>query len=122
MPAQPIRRPVRRLRPFLLLAPLLAGCGALPTECLKDREFGVDPDQRTLSVGQSYTPRAYSSACDGEWVDPLYGSWSAEDPAVVRVDPESGRTTALRAGSTRVVFVGPDTLVAVPLYGAVTVR
>jgi hypothetical protein len=100
---------------------MLGGCGGLTISC-PDWVYGVDPDTRTLGVGESYTPRAYARGCGGEVSNPLTGSWAVEDSAVARIDRTNGRTTALHSGSTRIVFVAPDTIVAYPLYGQVTVR
>ena len=78
----------------------VAGC------CDADLQSRISPANRTLAVGESFTPSVELLSCGG--TRPLSDviTWSAQDSTVVRVDPGTGRTTALRSGTTSVVASG----------------
>ena len=80
---------------------LLTACG-----CDADLQARVVPAVRTLRVGESFTPSTRFLGCGG--TEPLADAitWSAQDSTIVRVDPRSGRTLALRPGQTRVIPTG----------------
>jgi hypothetical protein len=94
------------VRPLCLR--LAVACCALGTACGCDADLRIrfDASERTLSVGESFTPGVRLLACGG--TEPLRDvvTWAAQDTTIARVEPASGRTTALRAGSTLVLATG----------------
>ena len=77
------------------------GCG-----CDADLRIQYNPPNRTLSVGESFTPSVRLLGCGG--TEPLSDviTWTAEDTSIVRVNSASGQTLALRSGTTRVLATG----------------
>lgn len=61
----------------------------------------MDPKARTLSVSQSFVPRATEYACGKPKAGTTW-QWSAVDTSVVRVNATTGEVLALRVGSTSV--------------------
>lgn len=83
-------------------------CLLFVTACGCDADLTVrfTPVTRTLAVGESFTPSVRLLGCGG--TEPLSDvmTWAAEDTSIVRVDVASGRTLALRAGTTMVLATG----------------
>ncbi|TVP47420.1 MAG: hypothetical protein EA350_05120 [Gemmatimonadales bacterium] len=115
-----LREPLVRGFTCVALAFLAGACGILdPRVCHTGVFIEVDPITATLAVGQSVTPTATIETCP-EGVRRLELSWSAQDPGVVRVAPESGQITGLREGESEVR--GADVEGAVVVTVSVTVR
>lgn len=92
----------RRSVPIVILGGALAtGCG-----CKTVLRWRLDPAQRTLVVGESFTPTMQFLGCGG--TEPLNDVivWHATDTTIVRVDSLSGRTTGRRVGATDVFPTG----------------
>ncbi|MBL0937641.1 MAG: Ig-like domain-containing protein [Gemmatimonadaceae bacterium] len=93
------------MKPALIFGVALAGfttaCG-----CDADLQSRFDPSTKLLAVGESFTPSVKILGCGG--TEPLRDvvTWAATDSSVVRVDAATGRTTALRTGSTFVRATG----------------
>jgi hypothetical protein len=84
------------------LAAGLAGCSGFPFGCTDELGIDVRDPSRTLAVGESFTPRVDEVSCGGRERERADVAWTAEDPTVVRVDPATGRVTALTPGQTRI--------------------
>jgi hypothetical protein len=80
----------------------LEGCGG----CKSDLLVTVTPEARTLAVGERFTPTVRFAGCGGTRTVRDDVTWRAADTTIVRTDPRTGRTTALRPGQTRVVPTG----------------
>ena len=65
-------------------------------------ELGIEltPPTQALAVGQSFTPTVRLIGCGGQLTLSDTIRWSADDPAIVRVDAVSGLTTAIGVGQT----------------------
>ena len=74
--------------------------------CNADLQQDLNPTERTITVGESFTPSARFLGCSG--TEPLADeiTWSASDTAIVRVDALSGRTTGVGLGRATVVPSG----------------
>jgi hypothetical protein len=74
--------------------------------CKADLQMRLSPLERTLAVGESFTPSARFFGCGG--TEPLNDvvTWTAQDTSIVRVDLATGRTTGLAQGTTFVVPSG----------------
>jgi hypothetical protein len=74
--------------------------------CDADLQVRFNPANRTLAVGESFTPSVRLLGCGG--TEPLSEvvTWAAQDTSIVRVDAASGRTLALRTGTTVVLATG----------------
>ena len=98
------------------VASVLAGCSSPSDAC--DGALGVTlrPVDTTLVVGQQFTPQALLSKCQ-----PNTSAWSAQDTTIVRVDPQSGLTTAIAPGRTQlsVTFAWSTGRADVVTYGRV---
>jgi hypothetical protein len=89
------------------LAVSLTACGILPSEvCTMELRSEVTPSDTTVAVGASFTPRIALSSCGGKkrLLDTF--TWSSADPAIVAIQPTTGRITALAAGETSVTVDG----------------
>lgn len=88
---------------FFFALPLVfaTACG-----CDADLRVRFDSMNRTLAVGESFTPSVELLGCGG--TEPLSDvvTWAAQDTSIVRVDAASGRTLALSPGTTVVVATG----------------
>jgi hypothetical protein len=80
----------------------LEGCGG----CKSDLQVAVTPGERALALGERFTPAVRFAGCGGTRTLRDAVTWRAEDTTVVHVDPQTGRTTAVRPGRTRVVPSG----------------
>lgn len=87
----------------LAAAVLVTACSGLPTVCTDELGFGVRPSERTLAVGESFTPEARATTCSGRETVDIDWEWSASDTTVVRVDARTGRTVGLRPGEAVVI-------------------
>lgn len=117
----------RRVRPWLLLAagaiPFvgMAGCRLFDEDdCTTELQFDVTPRERTLRVGETFTPEASFTTCGGRKPVDVSVRWSATDSTILRVDPQTGSATGLRAGTATLAGYS-DRLSAHPIL-AVTVR
>jgi len=66
----------------------------------------VTPGVVVVAVGESFTPNASDSWCDGGHQSHGSPTWSlaqASDASIVALDPTTGRVTGLRAGIVTVV-------------------
>ena len=74
--------------------------------CNADLRQDLNPTERTIAVGESFSPSVRFLGCGG--TEPLADeiTWSASDTAVVRVDVSSGRTTGVGPGMATVVPTG----------------
>jgi hypothetical protein len=98
-------RHVRRVGHLIPVAALLA----LVTGCDCARVFvRFGSTDHTLAVGESFTAIVHFSGSGCGSTQPINDvvTWAAEDATIVRVDATTGRTTALRAGETRVLATG----------------
>lgn len=86
----------------LILAVSACDILGLGQECHHGISYEVTPEEVTLTIGESFEPIATMESCP-EGRRQLQLHWSAEDPSVVTVDPESGVTTGVDPGSTRLV-------------------
>lgn len=77
------------------------------------------PAEKTLDVGAHFTPAVSLWSCGGHLLLNDTFTWSALDSTIVRVEPLSGLTTAVRPGQTFVLargaryglFIGPQVTV-----------
>ena len=85
----------------LAASTLVTACG-----CKANLGWRLDPKERTIAVGESFTPTIQFLGCNG--TEPLRDDivWHARDTMIVYVDSLSGHTTGLRAGTTSVVPTG----------------
>lgn len=115
-------RPSLRATVALAAAALLSGCH-LGEGCTVEIRTEVRPTERTLAVHESFTPTVRATSCGGRKVLGGEGGyvWTTPDPSIVEVDGRTGRTTALRAGATRVIVGYAGSGVAAGAV-AVTVR
>jgi hypothetical protein len=84
----------------------LADSVAVSVYCTAELRTRVTPRDTTLRVGEAFTPRVELSTCGGHvrLTDTL--TWRARDPALLRVDPTTGRTEARAAGESWVDVEG----------------
>lgn len=92
----------RRRRTAALLVALgtagAVGCRE-STVCPADLQLRVTPAERTLAVGESFTPTAEAFGCGGtRRVDEVW-TWETADTDIVSVDPLTGRTTGQAPGT-----------------------
>jgi hypothetical protein len=80
----------------------LGGCGILPTTCTDELGFAVEPDQRTLRVGETLQARAYEVTCGGRRRSRLQAAWRTDETGVVSVNEETGLITAVAPGAAEV--------------------
>ena len=92
-----------RRRAVPLLAAVCMASGALgcreSTICPEDLQVRVTPVERTIAVGESFTPSAQAFGCGGTRRLSDTWTWDTEDTEVVTVDPPSGRTTGRAPGT-----------------------
>lgn len=85
----------------LLVVPLMA-CQSTTSNCL-ELMYTVTPSDTTIAVGASFTPVVQVSGCVTEHTPRQDAfSWSSADSQVVRVEPGTGKTTAIAPGTTTV--------------------
>ena len=65
----------------------------------------VNPSEKTIAVGESFTPMATVSPIDA-WNKTI--SWDTDKPSIVHVVPETGQTVGLSAGSATVFARAQD--------------
>jgi len=89
-----------------LLGVALAGCDHAVTACTDELRIALAPRDTAVAVGEGFTPAVALSSCGGRnrLVDTF--TWVARDPAVVSVDPATGRTTGRAPGETAVEVSG----------------
>ena len=107
--AQPNVRPQEDWYFSMKLSRILLGISVLCTSacgCDADLQVRLNPQTRTLAVGETFTPSLRLLGCGG--TEPLSDvvTWVAQDTSVARVDASSGRTLALRTGSTVILATG----------------
>lgn len=86
----------------------LGGCGIIPTACTEELGFAVEPDQRTLRVGETLQARAFEVTCGGRKRSRMEAVWRTQDTGVVSVNAETGLITALAPGSAVVAAFEPE--------------
>ena len=74
--------------------------------CTMELRINLTPTERTLIIGESFTPSIKLSTCGGRLQVEDTFRWRANDTTVVRVDSVSGMTTGKRAGTTFVLVKG----------------
>ncbi len=84
----------------LCIAVGLSGCELPVLACSDDLGMKLTPSERTILVGESFTPSVTLSTCGGQRRITDSFTWAAEDLAVVSVDPRTGRTTGKTPGQT----------------------
>lgn len=96
-------------RPRLALltagAAVLTGLGAcqLPFgACTDELRIEFSPRERSLGIGESFTPVFRLSSCGGQKKLSTSITWQSADPAIASVDPQSGRITGVAPGQTSV--------------------
>ena len=88
-----------------VLVAAAAACRDTPTVeiCPSDLRYSVQPDSRTLSIGESLTPQVTALGCYGTKVlETPRWIWRSSDTLVLRVDSLSGTATARGTGTARV--------------------
>ena len=90
-----------RLAAGFFLATLATACG-----CKADLGWNVDPLERSLAIGESFTPNITVLSCGGTTETHDDFTWSPADTTIVHVDAATGRTTGIRVGTTVVTPVG----------------
>jgi uncharacterized protein YjdB len=96
-----------RIRLLTCLCCVVAsGCGAiLSGDCTDELGINLSPGEKTVSVGQSFTPSLELTTCGGRkrWHPTVV--WLTADTTVVRVDSISGRITGRAQGSAHITAV-----------------
>ena len=96
-------RGARRASHPLLLAVVAAALGCdESTVCPADLRVHVTPAERTIAVGESFTPTAEALGCGGTQRLPETWVWATADTGVVAVDSLTGRTTGRVPGAAAV--------------------
>jgi uncharacterized protein YjdB len=83
-----------------------SGCGAiLAGDCTDELGVNLSPSEKTVSVGQSFTPSLELTTCGGRkrWHPTVV--WLTPDTTVVCVDSIGGRITGRAPGSAHVTAV-----------------
>ncbi len=100
-------------------------CGALAVGmvgcefgCDAVLRFSVDPNVKTLRVGEAFAPNATVRGGCGKILSEAW-SWTTTDSTVVRVESGTGRTTGVTPGSAKLRGTGTQHSVSVEV--AVTV-
>jgi uncharacterized protein YjdB len=92
-----------------VLALGLAGCGGiLPTACTDELGIEVEPEQRTIRVGETVQARAFGVTCGGRKRSPYTVAWRTANAGIVSVDPQSGVITGLAPGTATVTAHEPE--------------
>lgn len=75
--------------------------------CTSELRIDLQPrGEQQIDVGSGFTPSVELSSCGGrEQLSDTF-SWSAQDTAIARVDPSTGRVTGRSPGSTLVEVQG----------------
>lgn len=84
----------------------VSGCGAIFSgDCTDELGINLSPSEKTVSIGQSFSPSLELTTCGGRkrWHPTVV--WLTADTAVVRVDSISGRITGRAQGSALVTAV-----------------
>ena len=68
------------------------------TVCPSDLRVRVTPAERTVAIGESFTPSAEALGCGGTERLPETWRWATADTGVVAVDSLTGRTTGRAPG------------------------
>lgn len=96
-----------RLRLLACLCGLaVSGCAAIFSgDCTDELGINLSPSEKTVSIGQSFTPSLELTTCGGRkrWHPNVV--WLTADTGVVRVDSISGRITGRAQGSALVTAV-----------------
>ena len=98
-----------RARCQLIVAALCLGaatCMAGEEACTAALMIQLSETERTIAVGERFTPWVRLSGCGGREHESDTFSWRAEDPRVVAVDAERGTVTGLALGRTLVAVRG----------------
>jgi hypothetical protein len=78
-----------------------SACSQLPGAtgvCTSDLSWRLAPRERTLRVGETFTPELALFGCGGSERLSDVATWSAADARLTAVDARSGRVTALAVG------------------------
>jgi uncharacterized protein YjdB len=98
-----------RLLAASALALGLAGCGSfLPTACTDELGIQVEPERRTIRVGDTVQARAFGVTCGGREREPYTVAWRTANAGVVSVDGETGVITGLAPGTATVTAHEPE--------------
>ncbi len=113
---------LHRLLALPVLALGLSGCGSfLPTACTDELGIEIEPEQRTIRVGETLQARAFGVTCGGKKRSPYEVAWRTTNTGIVSVDGETGVITGLAPGTAAVTAHEP-TVSADWAYGTVTVQ
>jgi hypothetical protein len=74
--------------------------------CTLELRVHITPTERTLTVGESFTPTISLSTCGGRIPVEDTFRWRANDTTVVQIDSVSGLTTGRRSGATWILVSG----------------
>jgi hypothetical protein len=103
-----MRCPLKILSAFLVILPL-PGCGAdLPTVCTAELRVEVQPRERLLAIGESFTPRVIATTCGGTRIVPLDWTLSSDDSAIAEIVGEGNSITGRSPGETYVFVIQRD--------------
>lgn len=90
-----------------LFAVFEASCTAVEgTGCDTSLTVKVEPTSQALRVGESFTPVAHALSCGGTQELQQTWTWRSGDSTIVGTDSRTGRTAALKIGSTTVQASG----------------
>jgi hypothetical protein len=90
---------------LLLAAPVACRDGAL-TVCTRELRATLSPRDTAIAIAESFTPTVALSSCGGRERLTDTVSWTALDPAVITVDPATGRVTGRTPGATSLDVFG----------------
>jgi hypothetical protein len=74
--------------------------------CTLELRVNISPAQATLPVGGRFVPQLSLTTCGGQVALQDTFTWASTDPSILAVDPSSGETTALSAGTATVTATG----------------
>ena len=93
------------VRTLLLAAITSAGCSSstTPLVCPDDPpRVNIEPVERTVPAGTTYTAVAEARICGGTRVTPFVGIWRSANPSVAVVDTATGVISGVAPGVTYV--------------------
>ena len=119
---QQARMPRQRLGASILCCSLIFGgsaCGLVEgSGCNADLRINVAPIAQSLRIGESFTPTAHALGCGGREDLQQTWTWRSGDSTVVNTNVLTGRSIAMKAGSTNVLADGvpyPAARVVIPV-------
>jgi hypothetical protein len=90
----------------LAITVFFAGCDVLAPACTDDLQVVRSPADTTIRVGQDFTPFFQFRGCRGRRVLSDDLTFTSTDQAVLSVDAQSGRATALAPGNAKIEITG----------------